>query len=264
VALVTAGCLAALFCTAFAGGCVNALAGGGSLLTFPMLVWAGLPPIVANGTNTVSIFPGSFAAMLPFRGDLDRSRSWLHTLLLPSLAGGALGAILLLATPEKLFMRLVPALILFATSIFALQEFFARMSGGRVEPESGAADEPPPRSPLRAIASQFLISVYGGYFGAGIGIMMLASLGLLGLRDLHRRMAVRTCLATCINGVAAIWFARGGAVDWRVAALMTAGQVAGGYGGASLVRRVPRAWVRWSVVAIGLGMAAAMGFWGSH
>ena len=87
---------------------------------------------------------------------------------------------------------------------------------------------------------------------------------LLGLRDLHRRMAVRTCLATCINGVAAIWFARGGAVDWRVAALMTAGQVAGGYGGASLVRRVPRAWVRWSVVAIGLGMAAAMGFWGSH
>ncbi|MBU6281216.1 TSUP family transporter, partial [bacterium] len=103
--------------------------------------------------------------------------------------------------------------------------------------------------------------LYGGYFGAGIGIMMLASLGLLGLRDLHRRMAVRTCLATAINGIAAAWFVRSGAVDWPVAVLMTAGQVVGGFGGASLARAMPRGWVRRGIVALGLAMAAAMALW---
>ncbi|MFM8408756.1 MAG: sulfite exporter TauE/SafE family protein, partial [Alphaproteobacteria bacterium] len=214
----------ALFLVAVAAGATNALAGGGSLLTFPALVWAGLPPIVANGTNTVSIFPGSLAAMLPFRADLEKSRSWLRALVLPSLAGGLAGAFLLLATPEKVFLRLVPALILFATGVFAAQEFVAGISASTVVPEPLGEDEPPPRFPGRSAAAQFLIAVYGGYFGAGIGIMMLATLGILGLRDLHRRMAVRSGLATLINGIAAAWFVRGGAVDWPVALLMTAGQ----------------------------------------
>ncbi|MFM7142275.1 MAG: sulfite exporter TauE/SafE family protein, partial [Alphaproteobacteria bacterium] len=170
----------ALFLVAVAAGATNALAGGGSLLTFPALVWAGLPPIVANGTNTVSVFPGSLAAMLPFRADLERSRSWLRALFLPSLAGGLAGAFLLLATPEKVFLRLVPALILFATGVFAAQEFVGGISASTVVPEPLGEDEPPPRFPWRSAAAQFLIAVYGGYFGAGIGIMMLASLGILG------------------------------------------------------------------------------------
>ncbi|MFM8412864.1 MAG: sulfite exporter TauE/SafE family protein [Alphaproteobacteria bacterium] len=167
----------------------------------------------------------------------------------------------MLATPEKVFLRLVPALILFATGVFAAQEFVGGISASTVVPEPLGEDEPPPRFPWRSAAAQFLIAVYGGYFGAGIGIMMLASLGILGLRDLHRRMAVRTCLATLINGIAAAWFVRGGAVDWPVALLMTAGQVVGGYGGASLVRSVPRAWVRRGIVAVGLGMALLMALW---
>lgn len=258
---MTATQAAGLFLVAVVAGATNALAGGGSLLTFPALVWAGLPPIVANGTNTVSIFPGSLAAMLPFRGELDRSRTWLRALFLPSLAGGLAGAFLLLATPEKLFLRLVPALILFATGVFATQELLVRVAGTATADAVLGEDEPAPRSPWRARAVQFLISLYGGYFGAGIGIMMLASLGLLGLGDLHRRMAVRTCLATAINGIAAAWFVRGGAVDWPVAALMTVGQVVGGFGGASLVRSVPRNWVRGGIVAIGLGMALLMALW---
>lgn len=253
---------AGLFAVATVAGATNALAGGGSLLTFPALVWAGLPPIVANGTNTVSIFPGSLAATLPFRSDLDRSRSWLRALFLPSLTGGLAGAFLLLATPEKVFLRLVPALILLATGLFAAQEILVRGSVARFgTPPSIGADEPAPRSPWRASSVQFLIALYGGYFGAGIGIMMLASLGLLGLSDLHRRMAVRTCLATLINGIAAAWFVRGGAVDWPVAALMAAGQVVGGFGGASLVRAVPRAWVRRGIVAVGVAMALLMALW---
>lgn len=252
---------AGLFAIAVVAGATNALAGGGSLLTFPALVWAGLPPIVANGTNTVSIFPGSLAATFPFRSDLERSRSWLRALVLPSLTGGLAGAFLLLATPEKVFLRLVPVLILVATALFAAQEIAVRETVGAGAPGSIGVDEPAPRSRWRASAVQFLISLYGGYFGAGIGIMMLASLGVLGLRDLHRRMAVRTCLATLINGIAAAWFVRGGAVDWPVAALMAAGQVLGGFGGASLVRAVPRAWVRRGIIAVGLAMALLMALW---
>jgi len=258
---VTAARAVALFLVAVAAGATNALAGGGSLLTFPALVWAGLPPIVANGTNTISIFPGSIAAMVPFRGEIDRSRTWLRALLLPSLAGGLAGAFLLLATPEKVFVRLVPALILFATGVFAAQEILVHLSDGARPPSPLGVDEPPPRSPWRAAALQLPIALYGGYFGAGIGIMMLASLGILGLRDLHRRMAVRTCLATVINGIAAAWFVRGGAVDWPVAAIMTVGQVVGGFGGASLVRAVPRSWVRRAIVAVGVGMALLMTRW---
>lgn len=258
---MTAAQAVVLFLVAVAAGATNALAGGGSLLAFPALVWAGLPPIVANGTNTLSIFPGSLAATLPFRGELGESRAWLRALLLPSLAGGLAGALLLLATPEKLFLRLVPALILLATCLFGAQELFVRPASEAEATTPLGTAAPPPGSPWRARAVQFVIALYGGYFGAGIGIMMLASLGLLGLRDLHRRMAVRTCLATAINGIAAAWFVRSGAVDWPVAVLMTAGQVVGGFGGASLARAVPRGWVRRGIVALGLAMAAAMALW---
>lgn len=258
-----------LFFAATAAGTMNAFAGGGSIVAFPALVWSGLPPTVANATNTVAIFPGSLAAMIPFRSDLAATRPWLVRLLPWSVLGGVLGAVLMLATPERTFARLVPGLILLATALFAAQEIAAGASLRAVAGESPPATGAPagalesevdvgPSAGATAAVLQLAISVYGGYFGAGIGILMLASLGRLGLRDLHRRMAVRTALATCINGVAALCFVARGAVDWRSALVMTAGQVLGGYGGAAVARSVPPHLARLAVVLIGTGMALAM------
>ncbi|HZR84280.1 MAG TPA: sulfite exporter TauE/SafE family protein [Candidatus Binatia bacterium] len=249
---------AVLFAAAMLAGVVNSVAGGGSLISFPALVWAGIDPVRANATNTIAISPGALAAMAPFRRELRDMGSWLWMLGIPSVVGGGIGAVLLLATPERLFARLVPALILFATGVFALQEAIARRVGG--DPTVAAGGEAPvlARGPVVAAGVQLAIAVYGGYFGAGIGIMMLAALGFLGLRDLHRMIGLRSFLGFCINGVASVYFAASGMVDWRAAALMTLGQVAGGYGGAAVARRVPRAVVRRAVVAIGLAMAASL------
>lgn len=256
-----------LFLAAAVAGAMNAFAGGGSLVAFPALVWAGLPPTIANATNTVAIFPGSLVTMIPFRREIASATTWLRRLLPWSIVGGVAGSILLLSTPERVFARLVPGLILFATATFALQEAFGRGGAAAIRADgapgpAGAGDGPvdPGERPGGVVAAllQLAISVYGGYFGAGIGILMLAALGHLGLRDLRRRMAVRTCLATCINGVAAVCFVLGGAVDWRSAGIMAAGQVLGGFGGGSVARAVPRAWARRAVILIGTGMAVAM------
>lgn len=251
-----------LFAAAVLAGVVNSVAGGGSLISFPALVWAGLDPVLANATNTVAISPGALAAMIPFRRELRDMGAWVRLLGPPSLAGGAVGAWLLLATPERLFAELVPALVLFATVVFALQEVIARLA-----PAAAASDAATPgrqaqplRAPALAIAVQLAIAIYGGYFGAGIGILMLAGLGLLGVSDFHRALGLRSFLGLCINGVAALYFVGAGTVDWFAAAVMIAGQVAGGYGGAAVVRRVPRPVVRHAVVAIGLAMAASLFF----
>jgi len=245
---------AVLLAASLAAGMVNAIAGGGSLITFPTLVWLGRDPIVANATNTVSLSPGSLAALLGFRRELGGARPWLVSGAVPSVAGGLLGALLLLLTPSPLFAALVPWLILFATVLFAAAEPLTRLL--RRQAAAGGGD-PAPWTPT-FLLYQLAVATYGGYFGAGIGIMMLAGLALSGFADIHRMIAFRNFYAICINGVAALYFVARGAVDWPDAALLTAGQVAGGFLGARLARALSPARVRRVVVGVGVAMGAAL------
>ena len=241
-----------LFLAAGAAGVVNSLAGGGTLLSYPALIWAGRDPIIANATSTVALWPGSFAGTLGYRGDIGGKRRWIILLGIPSVIGGAVGAVLLLRTPSPTFAALVPWLIFGATVLRAAQE-----------PISRWLPHAPGSQPSRAwwtgaIAFQFLVAVYGGYFGAGIGILMLAALGLLGLTDIHQMNGLKTLFAVCINGVASAYFIWSGKVNWPDALLMAAGAIAGGYGGAHLARKLGRRFVNRTVIVIGLAMTVLL------
>jgi uncharacterized membrane protein YfcA len=242
----------AAFAAAFAAGAINSVAGGGTLLTFPTLVWLGLPSIVANATNTVAIWPGSFGGTWGFRRELRETDAPVLAFALPSVAGGLLGAMLLRRTPTDVFDQLVPFLILFATLLFMAQEPVQRLIGHRADRHLDR------RWLAAAVVFQFLVGLYGGYFGAGIGILMLAALGILGMRDIHQMNGVKNLLATCINGIAAIYFMSTGMVRWTQVAVMAAGAIAGGIGGAGLARKAGRRAVRWTVIAIGFGMAISL------
>jgi hypothetical protein len=243
---------AVIFAAAFFAGAINSVAGGGTLVSFPALVWIGRDPILANATNAVALWPGSFASMVGFRRQIAGSLGWILMLGAPSLLGGALGAFLLLRTPSKTFSQLVPFLILAATLLIALQEPISRLFN------RNPGDHPSPKWRAGAIAFQFLVAVYGGYFGAGIGILMLAALGLLGLSDIHRMNGLKNFFAFSINAVASIYFVVCGKVIWGDALLMAAGAVLGGYGGANLALRLGRKAVRAAVVAIGFLMAMSL------
>lgn len=242
----------AAFLAAFAAGAINSVAGGGTLLTFPTLVWLGLPSIVANATSTVAIWPGSFGAAWGYRRELRAADAPVLAFAIPSLVGGLLGAVLLRRTPTSVFDALVPFLILFATLLFMAQEPIQRLIGHRPDRHRDAAWL------AGAMVFQFFIGLYGGYFGAGIGILMLAALGILGLRDIHQMNGVKNLLALCINGIAACYFMSTGMVRWTEVAVMAAGAIAGGIGGAGLARRAGRRAVRWTVIAIGFGMALSL------
>lgn len=248
---------AVLLAAATLAGAVNSVAGGGSLITFPILVWLGRPPILANATNTVSLSPGSIAALLGFRHELAGMGRWIAAGTVPSLAGGVFGALLLLETPAPIFEWLVPYLILFATALFALSGPINRFAHRKTAPGIDAG-VPETSRLTRVMGFQFLVSVYGGYFGAGIGIMMLAGLALGGFTAIHRMIALRNYYAILINGIAAIYFIFFGAVDWSDAAVLTAGQVLGGWLGARTARRLPAATVRWVVVGVGVAMALSL------
>lgn len=242
--------LALLLLAALAAGALNSIAGGGTLLTFPSLL-AVVPPVVANATSTVALVPGSLAGAWGYRRELEGNRRWLAILTVPSLAGGIVGALLVTRLPEKYFAALVPWLVLTATLLFALQPWLARLTG------TGSGQRPPSGAGVAAAAAfQFLVAVYGGYFGAGIGILMLSSLGLLGLGDINRLNALKTFLAAIINGVSIAVFAADGKVHWGYAAVMAVAAVAGGYLGARLARRLNRTAVRWVVIAVGLALSA--------
>lgn len=243
-----------IFGAAFLAGIINSIAGGGTLISFPALVWIGRNPIVANATNSAALWPGSFAGAFGFRRDLAGIRRWLLLLTIPSVAGGALGAVLLLRTSTKTFSQLVPWLIFGATILLAFQEVIS----GRLKVLARGHENPTAGWVVFVFAFQFLVSVYGGYFGAGMGILMLAALGLIGLTDLHQMNGLKNLLAICINGVAAIYFALRGAVDWRDALLMAVAAILGGLTGARLAHRLGRKFVRGAVVAIGLTMTVAL------
>lgn len=252
---LTAWQIMALLTSAVGAGAMNAMAGGGTILTFPALLWLGLPALAANATSTVALLPGAAASMAGYRREVWAHRDWLLTLLVPSVVGGTLGSVLLLQTPEKTFRALAPFLILFATALFAFQTlargFFERM--GKEKP----AERTRGRLALMWLC-QLLVALYGGYFGAGIGILMLVILGFLGLTDIHAMNGLKNFFGMCINGCAAAYFVMRGAVDWPVALLMATGAIAGGYSGARFARYIGRDKARVAVIVIGLLMATML------
>jgi uncharacterized membrane protein YfcA len=235
------------FVAAAAGGAVNAVAGGGTLLTFPAIVGLGVTPLVANATSTVALWPGALGSMWGYRGELTGARRWVVAFAPPSLLGGALGAGLLLHTSPDTFARIVPFLVLGATALFLVQEpLMRRLRAAPPPPDPGDG----PRWSF--VAAQFLVAVYGGYFGAGMGILMLAVLGFMGLENIHQMNGLKNWGGLCINGVAVAMFAVGGIVNWPVALTMAAGGILGGYAGSRLAQRVGQQRVRHAIVAVGL------------
>jgi uncharacterized membrane protein YfcA len=245
----------ALVAASVGAGVMNAMAGGGTILTFPTLLLAGLPAIAANATSTVALLPGSLASLYGFRDEVRRSPGWLRTLFFPSLIGGTLGSILLLRTPEKVFAALAPLLILFATVLFMVQGALSRRSPQRT------VSDPADLSRGRLAAAsllQFGVAVYGGYFGAGIGILMLALLGFLGMSNIHAANGVKNFFGFCINVVAAAYFVYKGAVVWPAALVIVGGATLGGYGGARFAQRIGKEKARAAVIVIGLAVTAVL------
>jgi uncharacterized membrane protein YfcA len=244
---------AILFASAFAAGAVNSIAGGGTLITFPVLIWLGLDPKVANATSTVALWPGLFGGLFGFRKELENSSQLLVRLGAISIIGGAIGAWLLIWTPSPVFARLVPFLILFATILFMAQGSITRRL--RLEP---LVEQPKMSWWLGAMIFQFFSSIYGGYFGAGNGILMLAAMGLLGLHDIHRANGIKNFLGICINSIAVLSFSLSHLVVWSDALLMAVGALLGGYVGASMAVRIGQVWVRRGIVVIGFVIFFAM------
>jgi len=242
-----------LFIGAFAAGLVNSIAGGGTLITFPLLIWLGLDPKVANATSTVALWPGLFGGLYGYRKELENSSAILLRLGLTSVVGGGLGAWLLIWTPSPIFARLVPFLILFATILFMAQGSINRRL--RLQP---IVAEPKTSWWVGAIIFQFFSAMYGGYFGAGNGILMLAAMGLLGLHDIHRANGIKNFLGICINSVAVLSFSLTHLVVWSDALMMAVGALLGGYFGAHMAVRVGQVWVRRGIVAIGFVIFFAM------
>lgn len=241
---------------AFAAGLINSIAGGGTLVSFPALLWVGRDAVLANATSTVALLPASLAGAYGFRRELKGGTRWLLLFGVPSLMGGVLGAALLLRTPPATFARLVPYLILLATLLIALQEPLSRRMSGSGE-EGGPASG---KWRAGAVVFQFFVGIYGGYFGAGIGILMLAALGLLGFSDIHRMNALKNLLAVGINGVAAAYFIASGAVIWSDVLLMTFAAIAGSFAGTRLAYKLGRRFVRFVVIGIGLVMSVSLFF----
>jgi uncharacterized membrane protein YfcA len=235
--------------SALAAGAVNAIAGGGTLLTFPALL-AAVPPVIANGTSTTALVPGSLSAAWGFRRQMHGEGRWLLWLTPPSLAGGVVGSLLVTRLPARYFEALVPWLILTAALLFLLQPVLARSAA------RGRTAKPGGRTFTAAVAFQFAVAVYGGYFGAGIGILMLSALGPMGVGDIHAMNGLKNFLAVCINGVSVAVFVLQGAVDWPCAAVMAPSAIVGAYAGSRLSQRLDRHLVRGIVVAIGFGLAA--------
>jgi uncharacterized membrane protein YfcA len=234
-----------LFAAAVLGGALNAVAGGGSFIALPALLWAGVPPVAANATNTFALWPGSLASAWAYRREIAGTRRWLLPLGAVSVAGGLGGALLLIRTPDAAFLRLLPWLLLLAAVTFTV--------GGRLPARLGSG-APVGSVSWGALAGQLVIATYGGYFGGGMGIMMLAALAVAGMTDIHQMNGLKSALAVAINGVAVAEFVLAGAIVWRPGLVMVAGAIVGGYLGAALARRVDQRHVRATVVAVAWGM----------
>lgn len=259
--------------SAFLAGGVNALAGGGTLLTFPTLIGVLTPEygsaaagVLANGTSTTALVPASLGSAWGFRRELYHLRRFLIWLLPPSMIGALIGTLLVTRLPPEYFNRLVPWLILTAAVLFALQPYLTRRKpqvvatdAPGVEPLCDVCDSNTPIQPYRLagmIGLQFLIAIYGGYFGAGIGILMLTGLGFMGLSNIHQMNGLKSVLGTAINGMSVLIFVAEGKVVWPYALAMMATSVIGGYLAAHFSRQVPGKYVRWLVIVVGFCLAA--------
>ena len=238
-----------LFLAGLVAGVINAVAGGGTLIVFPTLIFSGLTAIGANATSTVGVLPGVMSSLWAYRRELATQKRWLWRFAIPSLIGGGLGAFLVLHTGESLFRSFVPFLILFATVLFTFNGPITRwlqIEAHLIEQSRHAV--------AAAIAFQFGVAIYGGYFGAGIGILMLAALGMLGQKNIHEMNALRVCLGVMINLVAAAYFIANGLVSWPEAALLAVGTIAGGFAGPHIARAVGAKAVRVFVSATGFAL----------
>jgi len=243
-----------LFCAGVTAGTLNAVAGGGSFISFPLLLFTGVPPVQANASNTVALWPGLASSVVSYWRHLKVPRRLLLPLLATSMAGGLTGALLLVKTPQRTFLHVIPWLLLGATGLFAF--------GNRLRTLAGEADSARPVKDVSwqaismACLLQLAVGTYGGYFGAGIGFVMLAMMTLLGMREIHVMNALRITLAAVINAVAVVTFIVSGAVFWGQCLVMMAGALSGGWFGAQYAQRADPRKVRRFIIALGLGLSA--------
>jgi uncharacterized membrane protein YfcA len=242
-----------LFVAALAAGAINAVGGGGSLITFPALLAAGYPSKTANVTNTVALWPAYIGGSLGYRRELAGQGRRLLQIALPNLAGGLVGSIVLLATPTSTFDVVVPFLIVLACALMAAQDWI-----GRYTLHHRLAFEETGRMPPPIFASMFLLGIYGAYFGAALGIMTLAVFVVLLSDNIQRLNALKGVSSLIINAVAVVWFAAFGPVEWAPAALMAVGGMVGGYAGVGVARRLGRDTLRIVVITYGMIVAAVL------
>ena len=247
--MASAWSLALLAGSAFAGGMVNSIAGGGTLLNFPSLLTV-LSPVAANATSTMALLPGSLASALGYRKELAANRRMLMLLLPPSLVGGIIGSILLIRVPEKVFASLVPWLLVLASLLLLAQKPIAKFVGAQPHVM------PTRRTVAGIVFFQFLVGIYGGYFGAGIGILMLSSLAFAGIANIHEMNALKSILAAAMNGVTVVILSAAGVIRWEYGAVMVTAAILGGYVGERIARKIRPDYVRVMVVAIGFVVAA--------
>lgn len=230
-----------LVAAAFTAGAINSIAGGGSFLTFPSLVFAGVPAVVANASSTVALVPGSMTAALSYREDIRRlNESRIKSWFFVSLFGGAAGAALLLFTSDKTFRQIAPWLLLFATVLFAFGSRVSVALRGRLHSSQ----------PLM-LAILFPVAIYGGYFGGGIGIMLLSAFRLYGLTDIHGMNGIKSIIASSLNAIAAIIFIAAHRIDWLPTLVMMAAAIVGGYMGPVIARRLPQQAIRTTIIVVG-------------
>lgn len=230
------------------GGAINAVAGGGSFVAFPALMFTGVPPVSANATNTLALWVGVTASGGAYRNRLSISRRVMIPLIVTSVIGGLAGAFLLIKTPAQTFLRVMPWLMLGATLLFA----FGKHLTGRIA--AGISSDASRGAIAGASVFELVVAVYGGYFGGGIGIMNLAMLAAMGMTDIHDMNALKVVLGGVINGVATVTFVITGAIVWPQAIVMTVGAILGGYFGAHYAQKLPQSWIRAFVILVGAAM----------
>jgi len=258
-----------LFFAALVAGTLNSVAGGGSFISFPALLFCGISPIAANATNTTALWPGTVASTVAYRKEFTPDvRRLLPPLLITGVIGGVLGATILLHTPQATFMRVVPWLLLGATLVFILSgpmtsRINAWTRARAIEHAAEALGDAPAASHKRSRALmaaglflELLLAIYVGYFGAGVGILVLALLALLGMENIHAMNGVKTLVVSVVNGVALLTFFWARVIVWPQALLMVVGASLGGYAGAYFAQRMNPQHVRWFVIAVGFAMSA--------
>lgn len=228
---------------AFCAGAMNSVAGGGTFFSFPALLAAGVPPVAANASNSVALWPASLSGAWAYRTELARYKRYLIPMGIVSFIGGIGGGLLLLATKDATFSKLIPWLLLFATVLFAFS--------GRLSAMLHGAEAAKPGNTPTALAGQAVVSVYGGFFGAGMGILMLASLAMAGHDDVHEINAIKNLLSAIIYSVTVLTFVVAGAVDWPYTLIMLATATLGGYWGARIARKIPALWLRRFIIVVG-------------